>query len=140
MIIDASNTILGRLAAFAAKQALLGQDVVIVNAEKAVVSGKPQVVFDRWRQRFSRGVPSKGPFIHRSPDRLVRRTVRGMIPYKTPRGREAFKRVMCYVGVPPAFEGKESEFVRLEDAVADKLPNNYFVTVAEISKRIGGHQ
>jgi len=136
MIIDATNTILGRLATYAAKQALLGEDIIIINAEKAVVSGKKADILKRYKQKYARGVPSKGPFISRMPDRLVRRTIRGMIPYKTSRGREAYKRVKCYVGVPKEYEGKET--LRLEGAQAQKLPTTNYMTIKDIAKNLGG--
>ncbi len=136
MIIDATNTILGRLATVAAKQALLGEDVVIINAEKAIVSGKKDEVLARFRQKYARGTPSTGPFVHRGADRLVRRTIRGMLPYKIPRGEAAYKRVMCYAGVPEQFKDQEAQV--LEKASADKLPNTKYVTVEQISKNLGG--
>lgn len=140
MIIDATNTILGRLATYAAKQALLGEEVSIINSEKAIVSGEKQQVFSRYQQRYARGVPSKGPFILRMPDRIVRRTVRGMLPYKIPRGVEAYKRVLCYIGVPAEFEDKVAEAVTIDDASKKKLPNTKYVTVAQISANLGGKQ
>ena len=39
MIIDGTNLILGRIATFAAKKALEGEQVVIVNCESIVVTG-----------------------------------------------------------------------------------------------------
>lgn len=137
MIIDATNTILGRLATYAAKQALLGQKIVVINAEKAIVSGEKQQVLARYRERYARGVPSKGPFLHRHPDRIVRRTIRGMLPYKIPRGAEAFKNVMCYSGVPDEYKDQETVTV---EAKKDKLPNTKYVTVLDISKNLGGAQ
>lgn len=137
IIIDATNIILGRLATIAAKQALLGEEITVINAEKAIVSGEKQAVLARYREKYARGTPSTGPFIHRMPDRLVRRTIRGMLPYKTPRGEAAYKRIMCYAGVPEQFAGKETFAI---DASRDKLPNNKFVTVQDISRNLGGSQ
>ena len=121
----------------AAKHALLGEDVVIINCEKAIVSGEKQQVLARYRQRYARGTHSTGPFILRNPDRIVRRTVRGMLPYKLPRGAAAYKKVMTYVGVPAEYEGKETTSV---DAKKSKLPNTKYVTVGDISKNLGGSQ
>ena len=137
MIIDATNTIVGRLATVAAKQALLGEDVVIINCEKAIVSGEKQQVFAHYKQKYARGTPSTGPFILRNPDRIVRRTVRGMLPFKLPRGAAAYKKVMTYVGVPKEFEGKETTSI---DAKKTKLPNTKYVTVGDISRNLGGSQ
>jgi large subunit ribosomal protein L13 len=138
MIIDATNTILGRLATYAAKQALLGEEVNIINSEKAIVTGEKQTVFARYKQRYARGTPSTGPFILRMPDRLVRRTVRGMLPYKIPRGAAAYKKVMCYVGVPAEFEDKET--ITIDAASKNKLPNTKYVTVGQIATNLGGQQ
>ncbi len=137
MIINAENMILGRLATEAAKKALLGEEIIIINSDKAIVSGKKKEVIARYKQKYARGVPSKGPFILRSPDRLVKRTIRNMLPYKTPRGREAYKRIKCYVGVPAEYEGKETISVGKKK---EELANNYYVTIREISKNLGGRE
>ncbi|MBI2147751.1 50S ribosomal protein L13 [Candidatus Woesearchaeota archaeon] len=136
MIIDGTDLILGRMATFAAKQALLGESVDIVNCAKAVVSGKKANTYAFYVQKASRGTPRKGAFVTRSPDRLVRRTIRGMLPYKNARGMEAFKRVMCYTGVPPGMQGQKMETIAY--ANMSKLPNLRYVTVADIAKHLGG--
>lgn len=135
IIIDAQDMIAGRLATFAAKQAMLGHEVRVVNSEKAVISGKKQVVFDDFLHRIHMGTPRKGPFIQRMPDRLLRRIIRGMMPYDKPRGKEAFSRVLCYIGVPEEFAGKE--LVKYESANKSKLPNYQYVTLYDLAKRIG---
>ncbi|MBN1792520.1 50S ribosomal protein L13 [Candidatus Woesearchaeota archaeon] len=134
-VIDASNQILGRVASAAAKQALLGEDVAITNAEKAVISGRKDFVFARYKQRRERGVPRKGPFLPRMPDRFVRRAVRGMLPMDKTRGRDAFKRIMCYIGVPKEFEGKET--FKVPGADAGKLPTLKKASVTEVCKSLG---
>ena len=50
-IIDASNLILGRMASVVAKRLLQGENIIVVNAEKAVVSGKKKAVV-RERKEF----------------------------------------------------------------------------------------
>jgi large subunit ribosomal protein L13 len=38
----------------------------------------------------------------------MKRAIRGMLPdYREGRGKESFKRIKCYVGVPKEYEGKE---------------------------------
>ncbi len=136
MIIDAENQILGRVASHAAENAMLGKEVNIVNSEKAIVTGSREEVLDQYRQKKSRGVPRKGPYIPRRPDKLVRRTVRGMIPYKKPRGEKAFKRINCHIGVPEEFEGEDVE--ELPDSTSrNKLRNLKYVYVNEICKELG---
>jgi large subunit ribosomal protein L13 len=135
MIIDAKDLILGRMASVAAKKSLLGEKVDIVNCEQAVVSGDKQEVLRLYKQRKERGT-FKGPIFFRSPDRFVRRAIRGMLPYKQPKGREAFDRIMCYVGIPPGFQGKQMETIA--EANVAKLPSNKYVRVREICRSLGG--
>ncbi|MCK4717291.1 MAG: 50S ribosomal protein L13 [Thermoplasmata archaeon] len=136
IIIDAEDVILGRLATYAAKQLLNGEDVAIVNAEKAVVTGKPKSTMAHYRRRRELGgsmKPMKGPFYPKRPDRIVRRTVRGMLPFKKPSGRDAYKRCMAYVGVPKEFEGQKMIMI---DAKIN-LPRSRYVYVGEISLHLG---
>ena len=97
------------MAAYVAKKILEGENVEIVNCEKVVIIGKKDNILAKYRQRVNRGTPKKGPFFPKIPDRLVRRSVRGMVPWDKPRGREAFKRVMCHVGVPDKFKNEKIE-------------------------------
>ncbi|MGM5480795.1 MAG: 50S ribosomal protein L13 [Nanobdellota archaeon] len=133
IVIDATNVILGRLSTYAAKQALLGQDVRIINAEKAIISGKKANTIADLSARNDKGIPAKGPFMPKMPDRFVRKTIRGMLPYKQPKGAEAFKRIMCYSGVPE--ELKDAKPVELKNATAEKLPTLNKIQVGEALKR-----
>lgn len=135
MIIDATNLILGRLATFAAKKALLGEKVDIVNCEKAVITGDPETTFAKFKQRRDRGIPLKGPYYPRMPDRIVRRAVRGMLPYKKSKGRDAFGRVMCYIDVPENLKDKKAETIK--EAHISKVPSLKYTTVGEISGLLG---
>ncbi|PIN70088.1 50S ribosomal protein L13 [Candidatus Woesearchaeota archaeon CG11_big_fil_rev_8_21_14_0_20_43_8] len=135
MIIDATNMVLGRLATKAAKMALLGERVNVINCEKAIITGPKKVTIGRYLQRRDRGEPTHGPFISRLPDRIVRRTIRGMLPYKRERGQSAFKRVMCYIGVPEKLKDQKAETV--DGADMAKLPTLKYVTILELSRQLG---
>lgn len=79
------------------------------------------------------GSVRKGPKFPKEPDRIFRRTVRGMLPMKTSRGKEALKRLRVYKGVPKEFQGKEAE-------VLDKFKNKHISNVVplyEISRELG---
>lgn len=129
-VIDAQDARLGRMATHAAKAALEGKTVVIVNCEEAVITGTKQDIMSSYIQKREMGRPTKGPFWPRNPDRFVRRIVRGMLPYKTPRGRDAYERVMCYSGVPAEFAGKG---VQLENGQAMKR-----MKVKDLCNLLGG--
>ena len=136
LVIDGNEAILGRVAAYAAKQALLGSTVKIVNSEKLVVSGAPRTTIDEAKRMKTMGVPRKGPYYSRLPDRYVRRVVRGMLPYKSAHGRDAYARVLCYLGVPTEFANET--LVRVPGADASKLPNRKRVTIGRICAEFGG--
>ena len=133
MIIDASDMILGRLASYVAKKALLGEKVDIVNCEKAVLTGNKKSIFMEYKERMELGTrPTKGPFMPKMPDRFVRRCIRGMLPYKQEKGIKAFKRVMCYIGIPDEFKDKKTETI--ENCNVSKVPSLKYVYVNEICR------
>ena len=136
MLIDATDLIVGRLGTVVAKKALLGETIDIINAEKAVVSGKKKAVLDRVKIRINRGTPAKGPHFKRAPDRLLKRMIRNMLPYKQHKGEVALKRIKCWRGVPDQFKDKKAETI--VTANASKLPNFNYVSIARISQEIGG--
>lgn len=138
VIIDASNLILGRVASFAAKRALQGEEVVVFNAENAVISGtKANIVEEAKRRLKTRTLASqyKAPTHPRRPDTYVRRVIRGMLPRRKPKGSAALKRIRVYIGTPEEFRDKST--VKIPNADASKLPCSY-VTVGELSEEIGG--
>lgn len=100
IIIDGENAILGRLASYAAKQALLGKKVIIVNSEKVVVSGSRRNIIENYlkKRKFKKvKFPSQ-------PEQILKRTIRGMLSYKMGRGEAALDKIRCYKGIPLEFE------------------------------------
>ena len=134
MNIDANDLIVGRIATVAAKKALLGEEVNIVNCKEAVFSGKKKTVLARFQRFREMGTPTTGPFIHRNPKDIVKRTVRGMLSYKQPRGRKAFERIKCYNDVPEKLKDK---LETIEEAHVKKLPSRNYMKVKDISKVLG---
>ena len=135
--IDASGKIAGRMCSHAAKMLLEGNRVVIVNAQGALFSGNRLNIMTEWAARLDLGSvvhPKHGPFHPRTPDGILSRMVRGMIPRTKPSGAAAFKRLRVYVGVPEEF-GKVS-FTDFEDSKATK-PIAFYVPLSEISTKIG---
>ena len=133
LYIDAKDLIVGRIATVVAKHALMGGKVEIYNCEHAVLNGKKEAVFAKYKRKRELGIPSKGPFQPRMPDRFVRRIIRGMIPYKQPKGKEAFARVMCYIGTPQ----DSKELTTIKGAEVSKLPNLNYMKVGELCKLLG---
>jgi len=136
-LVNADGLILGRMASKVAKRLLNGEKVVIVNAEKAVLSGKKKSKVAEAKEFLEVGAPRQGPFHYRRPDRILRKTVRGMLPFKQPKGRTAYKKLKVFIGVPEDLEGQQ--MITLKEAQAAKLKGSYF-TLAELAKEIGWNQ
>jgi len=128
-IIDGENAILGRLASYVAKEVLKGEEIAIVNVEKIIITGNRKDIKEKFEEKRGRiGSGQRGPKIHRSSEKIVKRTIRGMLPsHKTGRGREAFKKVKCYVGIPKEFGDKKM-------IKSGKEKTSKFVKVGEITK------
>lgn len=136
-IFDAENMVVGRLGSKAAKAALLGDRVVIVNAEKAIITGDRHTVIKAWKEKFNIRTsynPRKGPFHQRRPDKMVRKIIRGMLPYPRPRGKEALKRIHVYIGVPEEYANKEK--IVLEGSKYRSLTRKH-ITVGDLSHELG---
>ena len=130
-IIDGKNAVLGRLASYAAKEALKGEEISIVNCEQIIITGNRKFIekdFQEKRERVGSG--QKGPKISRTSEKIVKRAIRGMLPdHRLGRGKEAFKKIKCYVGIPPEF--KDSKKISFNDE--DKIK---YISVKELSKWI----
>ena len=136
-IYNGEGMIFGRLAARAAKEVLLGYEGKIINCEKVVISGDKTNTFAWAKQKRGRGGhPMRRQTHSRLPDRWVRRCIRGMLPWKQARGKEAFKRVMCYRGVPSEFASQE--IITIREASASKLPTLKYTTIGEVCRHLGG--
>jgi len=133
-IYDASGQILGRISTRIAKDLLKGETVKVVNCEKAVISGDPKATEKHYFERRKRGDPHHGPFFPRTPKGIVRRTIRGMLPFHSPRGRDALRRLRVYVGIPDDLQNKE--FIRINEADVNKLRCKH-ITVGDLSLVLG---
>ena len=107
MIIDGKNSVLGRIATHAAKAALEGDTVDIVNAKDIVIIGEKNSIVAKYRQRREVGTMSKGPFFPRDIKGIVLRAVRGMVKRKTFHGMMAMRRIKVHEDIPDDLKGKE---------------------------------
>ncbi|WP_457591374.1 50S ribosomal protein L13 [Geoglobus sp.] len=135
-VIDASGHILGRLSSYIAKRLLEGEKIVVVNAEKAIITGSPENVFERYKEKYDRGSKEKGPYFPRHPEKIFKRTVRGMLPWKSRRGREAYRRLRVFMGVPEQLRNRE--FERVDAALYEKVSKTEkYVYLADVSRYLG---
>ncbi len=137
VLINADGLILGRMASKVAKRLLNGEEVIIVNAEKAIISGKKKNKVAEAKEFLEVGAPDRGPFHYRRPDKMVRKTVRGMLPFKQPKGKTAFRKLKVFMGVPRDL--KDLQTTTLDEAKAIKLKGPH-LTLAELAREIGWNQ
>ena len=132
-IIDASECIMGRLASSVAKSLLDGEEIHIINAENAVISGSKDMVFGEYISKRDLNHPRKGPYYPRMPHMMLKRAVRGMIPYQKPKGREAFKRLKVDVGTPFALQKEKAETIEK----AKMNDSTKYIRLGDVSKNLG---
>jgi large subunit ribosomal protein L13 len=132
-VVDARDCILGRVASQVAERALDGERVAVVNAEETVITGSDEDVMEVFETRVELG-SDNGPYYPKRPDRIMKRSIRGMLPYKRPRGREAFEGVRVYVGNPFEDDGEV-----LDGTSLNRLSNIKFVQLGDVSENLGAN-
>ena len=122
-IIDGSGMVLGRLASHVAKESLKGEEIAIINCSEIVITGnRERIKKDFLEKRLRVGSSQKGPKHSRKTEKIVKRTIRGMLPnYREGRGREAWKRIKCYDKIPKELDGKEFIQLKKENKNKTKL-------------------
>ena len=113
-VIDAKGAVLGRLASFVAKESLKGEEFAILNSEEIIITGNKKNIEEEFKKERSRvGSSQKGPKHSTLTIKMVKRVIRGMLPeHRWGRGRDAFKRIKCYMGVPKEFEN--AKLIKIE--------------------------
>jgi large subunit ribosomal protein L13 len=132
-VIDAEMNVMGRLCTKISTRLLSGEEVVVVNAEKVIITGSKEDIFAEYRQKKMRGKVIHGPFFPRRADLILKRTVRGMLPWDMPRGKTAYKLLKVYVGIPKEFEAAEK--IKFESAT--NISRDRYVTLSEVSQYLG---
>lgn len=135
-LIDGEGAVLGRLASTVASGSLDGETFAVVNAEKVVISGEKSGLVEKYREKVEEHGSDRGPKHPKRPDGIAKRSVRGMLPYKRERGKDALSRVRFYVGVPADYEDEEFEE---PEKVLDDIGKGGYVTLGEISEKIGAN-
>ncbi len=136
-VINASNLSLGRLSSMVAKQLLTGDKVVIVNAENAIISGHKNDIVKKYKVRLNlkdSANPEHSPYWSRRSDMLVKRVIRGMLPYGRASGRAAYKNLRVYIGLPEEFKNNEIQELKIKDP---KSMYSGFITIKELSNLLG---
>lgn len=135
-VIDGENAILGRLASLVAQKILAGENIAIVNAEKMIILGEPNTTVKKYKRKTkikTKSNPLRGPFFPKTTTEIVKRAVRGMIPYKKSNGKMAYKRLRVYAEIPK--ELLEAEKIVVKESMKDNLQCKY-MTVETLANRL----
>ncbi|MFX0013633.1 MAG: 50S ribosomal protein L13 [Promethearchaeota archaeon] len=135
-IINAENSILGRLASIVAKRLLNGEKIIIVNADKGLISGRGDLIASRYSQRRrikTKSNPLKGPFYPRETDKILKRTIRGMLPYHKSKGKEAYNRLVVFKDFPEELHEKEIEIIPATQKINPKAS---YISLGELKSKI----
>ncbi|MBS3052893.1 MAG: 50S ribosomal protein L13 [Candidatus Aenigmarchaeota archaeon] len=127
MIINGKNAVLGRLASSVARELLKGEEVTVTNAGKIIITGDEKKIVAKYTNLRQIGSPQHGPFFPTRPEMIVKRAIRGMLPYKTPKGRKALKMLRVYANN----EDKNAKSIATKEIRTD------YITIAELSKHLG---
>jgi len=136
VVIDADGAVVGRLGARVAKLLLAGGTVEVINAEKAVMLGSLSSAKEKFlsrRHQKNKRNPEESPHWPRSPHLLLRRMMRGMLPWSSQRGRDAYHRLKVTVGTP----AKAIKPTKIKEASSDGKHGMF--TLEELCKEIGYH-
>lgn len=107
IVVDCRGHLMGRMASIIAKAILSGQKVVAVRAELLEISGamwRNKIKQAQFMKKRTATNPKRGPIHSHSPARMLWRVVRGMIPHKTARGKEAMLRFKAFEGIPHPYD------------------------------------
>lgn len=140
IVIDGRGHLLGRLASKVAKEILNGQRIVVVRSEMILKSGslfRNKLNHHEFLKKRMNTNPRRGPFHFRAPSRLFWRTVRGMLPHKTPRGAAALGRLKCFDGIPFPYDTMRRMVVPEALKVLRMKSHRKFCVLGELAAEVG---
>nr|QIB02602.1 ribosomal protein L13 [Eucryptorrhynchus scrobiculatus] len=140
ILIDGRGHLLGRLAAIVSKTLLQGNRVIVVRCEQLNISGnffRNKLKFMSFLRKRCNVNPARGPFHFRAPSRIFWKTVRGMLPHKTERGKQALRRLKAYEGIPPPYDRRKRVVVPGALRVICLKPGRKFCHVGRLSHEAG---
>jgi large subunit ribosomal protein L13 len=130
MDINGEDHVLGRLATHVVGELKDGEGVTVHNADRVIVKGNPDDIVEKYRNKYESGSKEHGPKYPKAPDRIVRRTVEGMLP-DTAEGEEMRKRLK--VRRSPPKDGADE----VDEAKVHGLQGSNFMRMKDISDNLG---
>jgi len=140
LLIDARGHLMGRLSAIVAKTLLQGQRVIVLRCEGINISGnfyRNKLKYLDFLKKRHNTNPARGPYHFRAPSKIFWRTVRGMLPHKLHRGKEALERLKVYEGIPPPYDKQKRVVVPSALRVLRLKPRRKYCQLARLSHEVG---
>ena len=140
VVIDCRGHLLGRLASIIAKQLLEGQSIVAVRTEGINISGKfirNKLIFLAFLRKRTSANPRHGHIHYRAPGKILWKTVRGMLPHKTPKGAAALGRLKVFEGIPPPYDKTKRVVVPDALRVLKLKPQRQYTVLGRLSHEVG---
>merc|ERR1712107_623357 len=140
MGVDGRGHLMGRLSSIVAKLILTGNKVVVVRCEGINMSGnfyRNKLKYLDFLKKRCNVNPSRGPFHFRAPSKIFWRTVRGMVPHKTPRGAAALAHLKVFEGVPPPYDKVNRMVCPQALRVLRLRPGRNFTRLGRLSHEVG---
>merc|ERR1711959_601366 len=123
-----------------AKELLSGQKVIVVRCEELNISGshfRNKLKYKDFLRKRCNVNPQHGPFHLRAPSKIFWRTVRGMVPHKTPRGAAALAHLKVFEGVPPPYDKVSRSVCPQALRVLRLRPGRRFTRLGRLSHEVG---
>jgi large subunit ribosomal protein L13Ae len=140
IVIDGKGHLIGRMASIVAKQLELGQKIVIVRCEQVLISGKhyrSKLNLMDYLHKRTNTQPKWGPIHQMAPSRIVWRTIKGMLPYKTPRGAACLGRLKCFDGCPMTVNATKKMVIPDALKVVKLAPRAKYTVLGNVAKECG---
>merc|ERR1712228_675880 len=93
--------------------------------------------YAEFRKKRMNSNPKHGPLHFRSPSKVLWRTIRGMVPHKTPRGAAALDRLRSFEGIPHPYDRKKRMGIPQALKVLRIRPERRFCRLGELSSHVG---
>lgn len=143
-LIDATGSKLGRLASILAKKLLSGETLVVLNAEKAIITGEKRASLERYfllvRRKQRRSFKTPTVISPHSPENILRTSIVRMLPRKKSLGRTAAERLKVFLNIPERYRGLPTLDIpeaKLHSRVSSSGRQIRYVTLEEIAREIG---
>lgn len=129
---DAKGLVFGRMATFIAQELLKGKKINLYNAEKAIITGTPKAITEKYAEKFTyrnKGNPEFSPKYPKVPYLVLKKAISKMLPTSS-RGVAAAKNLKIYNDNPENKTCKTIEVAKIKQGLK-------YIELQDMCKRLG---